>query len=416
MAVLGIVAEFNPFHNGHLYLITEAQKRYNFSATVCVMSGNFLQRGEPAICNKWTRAEMALASGADLIIELPFGFATRSAFFFARGAVQLLSRTGVVTHLAFGSESGDIESLQSIARLIANEPDDYQILLKQYLSMGLNFPAARSKTVEQLLAGKIEDIHHLLMSPNNILALEYLRAIALEKLCLTPITLNRIESGYHSKLLCRYASASAIRNALEKHQDIAQLTDTMPARSLAILEREIRSGRAPVHFNAMAESILTRLRTITLEDLGNIYEVTEGLEHRIKRAALACGTIDELINMVKSKRYSFTRISRILLYSLCNLSKNLVDTLDENGPLYFHILGFSSKGQKILHEIKNNSELPLLTRGSEVKQAYNKGSFSCRKMIGLDVLATDLYTLFYPDPSQRKGSLDFTTSAVRIDN
>lgn len=151
MAVLGIIAEFNPLHNGHLHLLQEAHNHEQFDAAVCVMSGNFLQRGDPAICNKWSRAEMALQSGIDLVIELPFCFAVRSAYYFARGAIQLLTRTGVVTHLAFGSEIGNIDTLKSISTIIANEPENYKSLLKKYLSQGLNFPSARSKTMQSLL-------------------------------------------------------------------------------------------------------------------------------------------------------------------------------------------------------------------------------------------------------------------------
>lgn len=412
MAVLGIIAEFNPLHNGHLHLLQEAHNYEQFDAAVCVMSGNFLQRGDPAICNKWSRAEMALQSGIDLVIELPFCFAVRSAYYFARGAIQLLTRTGVVTHLAFGSEIGNIDTLKSISTIIANEPENYKSLLKKYLSQGLNFPSARSKTLQSLL-GTPHEIKDLLVKPNNILALEYLRVIEKEYTPLTPITIARTDSGYHSNNLSRYSSASAIRNVLVNNHSPELIGTAMPADCLSILEREISSGRAPVPVSSIDQSILIKLRTLPIEQLRNIYEISEGLEYRIKQAAASCGTVDELKQAIKSKRYSFTRINRILLYSLCDLCKNQVEQFDQYGPSYIHILGFSSKGKKILQEIKNKSRLVILNRGSDVKNAYTKGENAVlKKMLALDILATDIYTLLYPEPSQRLGALDFTTSPI----
>ncbi|MEN6460301.1 MAG: nucleotidyltransferase [Syntrophomonas sp.] len=416
MAVLGIIAEFNPLHNGHLHLLQEAHNHAEFDATVCVMSGNFLQRGDPAICNKWARTEMALQSGIDLVIELPFSFAVRSAYYFARGAIQLLTRTGVVTHLAFGSETGNIDTLKSLSTIIANEPEKYKSLLKQYLSQGFNFPSARSRALQSLVGGNPNEIRDLLVMPNNILALEYLRVIEKEYTPLTPITIARTDSGYHSTHLSRYASASAIRNTLVNNQSIKLIETAMPAHCLSILEREMLSGRAPVLVNSMAQSILVKLRTMPIEQLRNIYEISEGLEYRIKQAASSCGTVDELKQAIKSKRYSFTRINRILLYSLCDLCKTQVEQLDEYGPSYVHVLGFSSKGQKILQEIKNKSRLVVFNRGGDVKNAYIKGKNTVLgKMLALDTLATDIYTLLYPEPSHRKGALDFTTSPIKID-
>ncbi|MBC7075122.1 MAG: nucleotidyltransferase [Syntrophomonadaceae bacterium] len=413
MAVLGIVAEYNPFHNGHLHLLNEANKAADFSATVCVMSGNFLQRGEPAICDKWARAEMALKCGVDLVIELPFCFAVRSAYHFAKNAVELLYRTGVVTHIAFGSESGHIHTLKTLATLLTNEPEQYKALLKKYLSQGLSFPLARSRALQHFLGNDISKLHEVLSGPNNILAIEYLRAIEERNIPLIPLTVARKGSAYHSTDLSKYASATAIRKALTKNNGIEVVTAALPPSSLDILTREIRSGHAPVLFNSLEQAILAKLRTISTNDLKAIYEVSEGLEHRFKNAATSCSTLDELRQLVKSKRYNLTRINRTLLYSLFNLTKNQAHLFDQHGPLYLHILGFSTKGQKILQKIKIKSQVKIFHRGRDIKDAFDENQDNVLgNMVCLDVRATDVYSLLLPNIKARKGGKDFTTSPV----
>jgi predicted nucleotidyltransferase len=414
-SVLGIIAEFNPFHNGHLHLIQTARQIQEFSGIVCVMSGNFLQRGDVALCNKWVRARMALEAGADLVIELPFCFAVRSAYFFARGSIELLYRTSVVSHLVFGSESGNLEELQSISTIIAHENQEYKNHLKYHLAQGLNFPVARALTIQAIIGKQIPGLEHIIMQPNNILALEYLRVLEQESIPLKPLTIARKGSGYNSLELSPYASASAIRRVLLSSSQDIQLEGSMPSDCLALLKQEICAGRAPVSLIALEQSILGKLRTIPLEKLRQIYEVTEGLENRIKEAAISSGTLEELRQSIKTKRYSLTRINRILLYSLLDVEGEQMLSFDQHGPLYMHILGFSTKGQKILQTIKNKSNLLVLNRGSEVKKAcQDKSNPTLQAMLGLDVLATDIYTLLYPDSSTRHGSQDYTTSPLIV--
>lgn len=414
MSTLGIVAEFNPFHNGHLHLIKESRKKNHVSSIICVISGNFMQRGEIAICNKWVRAEMALKAGADLVIELPFCFAVRSAYHFARGSIELLHRTGIVSHLAFGSESGNLEILQSISELVASEPKQYKELLKKHLSQGLSFPAARSKTIQSLSASKDYDIENVLLQANNILAIEYLRVILNESIPIKPFTITRIGSSYDSNDISSYASAKAIRTALS-NQQIDKISSSMPVTSLSLLKQEIKAGHAPVFIDSLEQLMLFKLRMTSLQKLRNIYEINEGLEHKIQQAALSSSNLKELTQNIKSKRYSLTRINRILLYTLFDLTSTQIKVFDEYGPLYLHILGFSAQGQKLLQEIKNKSTLPILNRGSDVKSIYQDKSNRVRaEMIGLDIKATDVYTLLYPDSTSRKGALDFTTSPIKI--
>lgn len=415
MAVLGIVAEYNPFHNGHLHLIEEANKLKNFSATICVMSGNFLQRGEPALCDKWARAKMALNCGVDLVIELPFCFSTRSAYYFARGAIELLTKTGVVTHLAFGSENGNLQILKKIATIVANEPEQYKISLKKHLSQGLSFPLARSRSLQQFIGENTSNLEDILEGPNNILAIEYLRVLKELNIPLLPITVTRKGSSYHSQDVLQFSSAMAIRSALLDDCDINRIRNTMPSKSLSILEEEISMGRAPIKVDSLEQAILYKLRTISVEDLRNIYEISEGLEFRFKEAAIHCGTLDELRQHIKAKRYSLTRINRTLLYILFNLSKNQAALFDQYGPLYFHILGFSAKGQEILQRMKNISQVKMFSRGSDMKKAYEKNRDTVlSQMIDYDIKTTDVYSLLFPDPAARKGGRNFTTSPYRL--
>ena len=204
MAVLGVVSEYNPFHNGHKYLFDMACQAEKFDAVVCVMSGNFTQRGEAALFNKWARAEMALASGADLVIELPFCFAVRSAYYFARGAMQLLQRTGVVTHLAFGCENNHLPTLQGIAEILSHEPDEFKTSLKRNLSNGLSFPLARSRALQDMQSPSNHDLHGALLGPNNILAIEYLRVMQEENIPFHPFQLNPARILPLFSLLLRY--------------------------------------------------------------------------------------------------------------------------------------------------------------------------------------------------------------------
>lgn len=413
MPVLGMITEFNPLHNGHQHFIRQLQMQQDFSAIVCVMSGNFSQRGEAAICNKWVRAQMALEAGVDLVFELPFCFSVRSAFYFARGGIQLLARTGVVTHLAFGSEIGQLPPLQAIARLLAHETNEYKTALKLYLDQGLSFPAARAKALQIVMGSELVDLERVLLQPNNILALEYLRVLEQESLSLVPLTIPRKGPGYNSTEISSYASATAIRHYLRSHPADSILQDSMPQSSLALLRQEIQAGRAPVFLDNLGLTILAILRTTPKDKLRQIYEISEGLENRILEAANSCGSLEELKQAVKSKRYSSTRISRLMLYILLALEAKQILDFDQHGPLYLHTLGFSTKGRKILQEIKNKSSLQVLSRGSEVKAACQAESHPAfQTMLRLDVLASDIYTLLCPGTEARHGSLDYTTSPV----
>lgn len=410
MAVLGIVAEFNPFHNGHFNFIKEIKLQNNINYVICVMSGNFVQRGTPAICNKWARASMAIQGGADLVIELPFCFATRSAYNFAKGAIQLLQHTGIVTHLGFGSESNDINFLNHLAALLNNETEEYQLLLKKYLAKGLSYPVARSQALQEYYPHPW--MENFLLGSNNILGIEYLKVLQEMDSNIIPLTMQRKGSSYHSTELNDYASASAIRAALYNHIPWEDIQHTMPLTVQQILQEEIRQGRAPSRPDILENILMYKLRTMSIDEIKDLYDVNEGLENRIYDKALTCTNIEELKNSIKTKRYSLTKINRILLYSLFNLTKDAALELDNYGPLYHHVLAFNHRGQKLLQKINNNSPLPVLSRGKDVKVLYDQKNSPASKMINLDIKATNVYNLLYPDCKPRSGAADFTTSPI----
>lgn len=412
MSVLGIVAEFNPLHNGHIHLIQEAQKNNNFAATVCVMSGNFTQRGEMTICNKWSRAAMAMHAGIDLVIEIPFCFAVRSAYYFARGGLQILQKLNMVTHLAFACENPDIEYLNSIADILYHESEDFKEKLKKHLSQGSSFPAARAKALEEISSDH-SGLGHIISQPNNILAVEYLKVLKELSAKIKPLVFQRVGSSYHSHQLSSFASAKAIRDNIFHHPDDPLAIHCLPPSSYVILKEELLSGRAPLHTASLEQVLLYKIRTSSLARLKQIYEISEGIENRIWNAAHNFGTYEELAQAIKSKRFSLTRINRILLYILFDITREQIELFDQTGPAYINILGFSAKGQKILQQLKNIPDLTIINRSSDLNIILQKNDV-ISKMLSLDIKASDIYTLFYPDPAQRQGRQDFTNPRLKF--
>lgn len=400
MPVVGIVAEYNPLHNGHAYHIGQARVQTGAEGVICVMSGCYTQRGEPALVNKYTRAEMAIWAGADLVFELPFAFAARSASHFARGAVQLLARTGVVTHLSFGSEQGSVEPLAAIASLLAKEPTEFQVLLRDFLDTGLSFAEARARALEAYLntiGQSSPELAQTLSSPNNILGIEYLRTLIAEELPITPHTVRRIGAGYHESGDQHFPSATHIRNSLAQGTAAEDLTG-LPDRSLEILCRE-RSRGVPFTTQAsMFDLLRYSLRMTDAKTLSTIYDVAEGLENRVLKAAQTAASMDELLQMLKTRRYSRTRLNRVLLYQMVRFTQEMAQFFDDTGPLYLRLLAFSPRGQKILHKMKTKTTVPIVSKLGKLRRSRYPDD-GVRRMLELDVLATDLYALLQGEPT-----------------
>lgn len=340
MPVAGIVAEFDPFHLGHQYLINELRRRLGQDTpVVVVLSGSFTQRGGAAICPPVARAEMALRGGADLVLELPLPFATASAETFARGGVEALLSTGVVDTLCFGSETGEEPTLRRMAAAL--EGEEFPPALKTFAAQGLPFAAARQQALEQVLGGKVPQ------GANDLLATEYLRFWPADR----PALAIPRRGGDHGGS----QSASRVRQLLlaGEWRQAAQL---LPQSSLEILDREFRQGRCPGSLQWAERGLLYRLRTMTEADFAAIADCTEGLEHRLVRSAAQAGSLEEFYALAKSKRYAHARIRRIALRAFLGMTG-----LPEQVP-YLRVLGANVRGLELLREMKTRSTLPVITK------------------------------------------------------
>lgn len=412
MNICGIVAEYNPFHNGHAYHIEQTKKETNCDAIVVIMSGNFIQRGVPALFDKWTRTRMALENGADLVIELPLYYATSSAEYFAQGSISLLDGLGVVRNISFGSNTDDLHALQRIANVLYLEPDNYKKLLQSDLKRGVSYPIARSNALKNFLKKEYDAkyIADILLDSNNILGIEYLKAIMYSNSSMKPLLVKRKGGSYNSEMIIdNICSATAIRELLKK-DELKTVKGVMPEKSFDIMNKEIVNGRAPMFLNNFENEILYILRKSTASELLNIADVTEGLENLIKKATAEGMELEKLIDIVKTKRYTRTRIQRILLHALLDVTKNEVEDYKYN-PQYIRVLGFTKTGEKVLSQIGNNSNLPIVTSVSKFLKNANDTS---KKMLEKDIMATNIYTLGYQIPTYRNVNLDYTKPVVTV--
>ena len=409
MQTIGIVAEYNPFHCGHQYHIAQSKLQCpEADGIIAVMSGNFTQRGEPAIFDKWTRTKAALHGGADLVLELPTAFATRSAGYFARGAVLTLAATGIVSHLSCGVENTPQQdmacTLQQIAALLADEPEPYREALQHSIGEGMAYPQARQKALQELHISGAE----LLDTPNNILALEYLQNIASDNLPITPLLISRA-GNYHAEHIPtdakQFASATAIRKLIL--EDNRTWRNQMPDFCSQTLSEHLSKAYPPMHIDDFLHPLLFLLRRTTPSELQTMAEMTEGLENRILEAAHRdIHSVNDLCMAIKSKRYTYTRIQRTLLHILLNFTEQYA----ANEPTYIRVLGFNAIGQKMLKEMKKKAQLPVLIRPARQK---NELSEQGHKLLDLDVRATNLYYTGYQNPALRKTGLDYTILPIQ---
>lgn len=417
MNVLGLIVEYNPFHNGHKYHLEKSKQLCSADFTICVMSGNFIQRGEPAMINKWARAEMALLAGVDLVIEIPHVYAISTAEFFGYGAIKLLDSLGIVTHVCFGSEYGKIDELEKISDILIDEPPTYKKHLKSYLKKGFSYASSRECAVNEYFLEKNDDFKvdtTIMSSSNNILAIEYLKALKRLKSSIIPATIKRVSNLYNEKELTgSISSATAIRNII-KNEGINSLSiaGSLPPYCLSILNENFNNKKGPVFIDSFDSIIMSLLRKKTVEEIRNLPYVAEGLENRIKRTSLKTTSINEFIDQVVTKRYTKTRIQRILFSMLSGLSSNELETFNEyGGPQYIRVLGFNKKGRDVLSKIKNTTKLPVITKPANYVRSCNP---LLRKMLEYDSLSTDLYVLAYNNPRHMKAGVEFTKSPVII--
>lgn len=407
--VLGIICEYNPFHNGHLYHLEQSKKITGSNYVVAIMSGNFTQRGDPAIIDKWSRAEMALKCGVDLVLELPALYSTSSAENFAYGAVRILDSLKIIDYICFGSETSNLETLSKVSDVLYKEPKKYKTILSDELDKGISFPKARENALLKYLNNP-KKYTNILSSPNNILGVEYIKSLKKLKSKISPIVIERSESRHNDlDYSGNIASATAIRNII-KNGDFDIVKKLLPKESYSILVNNIKQGHFISDLSVFEKQIIYNLRKMDISQIAELPDVTEGLEFSIKKTANSCNTIQELQSLLKSKRYTATRLQRILLYSLLEITKKDIILSRKTSP-YARVLALNDKGKYMISEIaKSNPNLEIIT---SVKRFLDKSNNKNIKfMIDKDIFSTNVYSIGYNFDSY--GNLDFIKKIVTI--
>lgn len=405
--VLGIVSEYNPFHNGHIRHLEISKQLTNADFTIAVMSGNFVQRGDTALVDKWTRTEMALKAGIDLVIELPTLYAISSAENFADGAVKILNSLGIVDYISFGSEIGELAPLNEVASVLYKEPKEFSSLITAQIKSGLSYPKAREIAISQYF-GSSKKYSEVLGNPNNILGIEYIKSLKRHRSHIQPLTIKRDYSDYNSNSVKNgIASATAIRTMIQNKKNVHYV---VPYETYELLDEQIKSNKIIPDLSVFEKEIIYTLRKLTLQEIAELPDVSEGLENKIKAAANNFNNLKDLIDNIKSKRYTQSRIQRILLYALLNITEKDINMSRKTNP-YIRVLGFNKHGKKIVSAIaKANPKLNIIVSVKKFMEASNNTSL--KNMLSKDIFATNVYTLGYK--SEPVANLDYTHKVVEI--
>ncbi|MDD7793757.1 nucleotidyltransferase [Clostridium sp. 'White wine YQ'] len=388
MKIAGIITEYNPFHLGHKLHLEKTKKLTNCDAVVCLMSGHFVQRGAPAIIDKWTRTQMALDNGVDLILELPTVYAVSSAEFFASGAVSILNSLNVIDSIAFGSECGDINLLKQISSILSNESSEFKEAIKKFLNKGYPVAVSRSKAILEIMQNSNlsydeEYLKKQLNSSNNILGIEYVKALLRLKSNIIPYTLKREGALYNDRELNNdFSSASSIRNYLKATNDVGDLKSHLPKETYDILSK-LSSENYDFAFEEKMFSYIKYKILTDPKSLSLIPDASEGLDNKIIKELQNSKNLDELILNCKSKRYTYTRISRILTQFFIGLEKYPIKELRKKQPSAVRILGLNKKGAEILKLIKKESSIEFINKP---KKPFND-------IYTLDIQASKAYSL-----------------------
>lgn len=390
MITQAIIAEYNPFHNGHLYQLKKAKEITGADYTIAVMSGSFLQRGQAAMWNKFSRAEMALGSGIDAIFELPFAFATGSALDFSRGAISILNKLNCVDYLCFGAETDDLELFYTASEILLREPLEFTQHLRSALSTGASYPAARQAALCKLLGGELPEA--FFSSPNNILALEYITALKHFKSDIKPVLIKREVSQYHDENLNGHiSSATAIRKELLE-QGIELLKNEVPAESYDVILNTYKKA-APLNADSLTPYLQHALLNINTSP--DICDLSEDLYSKIKKININTD-YDRLVTLLCSKNYTASRIKRGLLHLILQYTNADRDLFASNGySQYASLLGFRKAASPLLREIKNNAVIPLITKKADFNKTIigfdDIKADAAKRCFELDIKASNLY-------------------------
>ncbi|ADU30867.1 nucleotidyltransferase [Evansella cellulosilytica] len=405
MNVLGVIVEYNPFHYGHLYHLDAAKKKTNADVTVAVMSGSFLQRGEPAITSKWTRTKMALKGGVDLVIELPYIYSTQKAEIFSDAAVSLLDELKV-NQLCFGSESGNIDHFIHTVDVVSSRNNEIDERVRDVVKTGVSYPRAFSIAYREVFDNTNESILDL-GKPNNILGYHYVKSIKKRGSKMTPCTITREQANYHDTEVTKHqkiASATAIRKLLiENNFSIEAVEQYVPPSTLTLLRDEIHTGTHFLHWEHYFPFIRYKLLTTPTSELRAMYECEEGIEHRLIKMMKDVNSFQSFMEAVKTKRYTWTRIQRLILHILTNTSKGFMEQhCHPLSPQYIRLLGMTNKGRNYLSSIKKDLRVPLVSRASEFQH----------EVLQKDIQVSQLHTLPYEDETLQQ---EFKSVPIQYD-
>ncbi len=384
---IGIVAEYNPLHNGHLHHIQQSRELSGSHDIVIVLSSHFVQRGEPAFLDKWTRSEMALLAGADLVIELPTVYSCHNAGVFANAAIDLLKSTGIVEYVSFGMETPTI-LVNTISDILIQEPEPFKFLLRSFLNMGFSFVEARAKSLEELVPGAADFLNR----PNNSLALSYVKRIRESSYSLKVIPVKRISSGYHEEnLQGPISSATSIRTAIRKGQ-IQLASESIPRQTRDLFTQNILSGRALLSMDIFWRILKTTILRSESGSLGGYAEISEGIENLFKKMAPNATSWEELVNSCISRRYPRGRVQRNLIHILLGIDHWDNRSFQKLGPAYIRILGANKRGKAMIRKMRETATLPVITRASAPYSPY------ARKMMDIEHRAGAIWELLIESP------------------
>lgn len=387
MKVAGVIVEYNPFHNGHLYHLEKTRKVSGADAVIALMSGDFVQRGTPAFLSKYLRTSMALEAGADLVIQLPLPCATGSAEFFAEGGVSLFNALGCVDVLSFGSESGNLAALSSLAHTLAEEPDAYRRLLSSYVKEGNSFPKARQLALRDYLK-EGDQTPCLLSSPNNILGIEYLKALFRSNSSILPLTIAREGAGYHQlEEVDGFGSATSIRMQLsgDDAPNFSRICRQMPSFAFRMLQSQFHL-QYPVAFEDFSFALRYRLLQETEESLCRYRDITPDLARRILNHLDAYDTLEAFCALLHSKEMTLGRIRRCLLAVLLGITREETDMVKKEPP-YARVLGVKKGSAPVLSLLNKTSSIPVLSRLSQADSLTETG----KKLLEKEIFASNLY-------------------------
>lgn len=409
MKVNGIIAEYNPFHNGHKYQLEESLRQTGADYTIVIMSGDFVQRGTPALLEKHRRAEMALKGGADLVLELPVIYASSSAEYFAMGAIATLDKLGVVTNLCFGSECGDISILKKIAQVLVEEPLDYVTSLRQYLKQGYSYPNARNWALFHNYPF-LEAYQNLFSAPNNILGIEYIKALLRRNSNMLPSTVLRAGSGYHDTFLgSDYCSALALRQALQSGQNPSHLASHLPAASWEILE-DCFQKNSFCHSNDFSQLLYYKLLLNQAKGYERYLDVSSDLSDRISKNLNYFQDYDSFCDLLKTKNMTYTRISRCLLHILLDIDTETLDFAKElDYAPYARVLGFRKEAAELLGAIKKNTSIPLVTKLADAHSLLDEDA---AYLLEKDILVSGIYQGILSSKAKRPIQNEYTIPLV----